>query len=56
MPTNLEDYSEIMSKQWARETFNSLEDVDPNNDLFLPDPTKHVWQQNWHQRQPMVPA
>jgi hypothetical protein len=25
-----------MSKQWAKHTFASLEDFDPNNDLFFP--------------------
>jgi hypothetical protein len=25
-----------MSKQWAKDTFNSLEDFDPENDLFFP--------------------
>jgi hypothetical protein len=25
-----------MSKQWAKNTFDSLEDFDPDNDLFFP--------------------
>jgi hypothetical protein len=36
MPTTVEDCSEVMSKQWAKDTFDSLEDFDPNNDLFFP--------------------
>jgi hypothetical protein len=36
VPTKLEDCSELMSKQWAKNTFNSLEDFDPDNDLFFP--------------------
>jgi hypothetical protein len=27
--------SGLMSKQWAKDTFDSLEDFDPNNDLFF---------------------
>jgi hypothetical protein len=34
--TKLEDCSELMSKQWAKDTFDSLEDFDPDNDLFFP--------------------
>jgi hypothetical protein len=36
MPTTVEDCSEFMSKQWAKDTFDSLEDFDHNNDLFFP--------------------
>jgi hypothetical protein len=36
VPTTVEDWSELMSKQWANNTFASLEDVDPDNDLFFP--------------------
>jgi hypothetical protein len=36
MPTTVEDCSEVMSKQWAKDTFDSLEDFHPNNDLFFP--------------------
>jgi hypothetical protein len=36
MPTTVEDCSELMSKQWANDTFASLKDFDPNNDLFFP--------------------
>jgi hypothetical protein len=36
MPTTVEDYSELMSKQWANDTFASLEDFDPDNHLFFP--------------------
>ena len=36
VPTTVEDCSELMSKQWANDTFASLEDFDPNNDLFFP--------------------
>jgi hypothetical protein len=36
MPTTVEDCSKLMSKQWAKETFDSLEDFDLNNDLFFP--------------------
>jgi len=35
MPTNPEDYSEIMSKKWAVESFESLEDFDPVTNFFL---------------------
>ena len=35
-PTNSEDISETMSKKWATETQDSLEDFDPDKDLFLP--------------------
>jgi len=35
-PTTLEDISEIMSKGWAIETFESLEDFNPLTDFFLP--------------------
>jgi hypothetical protein len=33
VPTKVEDCSEFMSKQWAKDTFDSLEDFDPENDL-----------------------
>jgi hypothetical protein len=36
MLTKLEDYSKLMSKQWAKGTFDSLEDFDTENDLFFP--------------------
>jgi hypothetical protein len=36
MPMTVEDCSELMSKQWANDTFASLEDFDPDNDLFFP--------------------
>jgi hypothetical protein len=36
VPTTVEDCSESMSKQWAKDLFDSLEDFDPNNDLFFP--------------------
>jgi hypothetical protein len=36
VPTKVEDCSELMSKQWAKDTFDSLEDFDPENDLFFP--------------------
>jgi hypothetical protein len=36
VPTKVENCSELMSKQWAKDTFNSLEDFDPDNDLFFP--------------------
>jgi hypothetical protein len=32
----VEDCSELMSKQWANDTFASPEDFDPDNDLFFP--------------------
>jgi hypothetical protein len=35
-PTKVGDCSELMSKQWANNTFDSLEDFDPDNDLFFP--------------------
>jgi hypothetical protein len=35
VPVTVEDCSELMSKQWANDTFASLEDFDPNNDLFF---------------------
>jgi hypothetical protein len=35
-PTALEDHSEIMAKQWAQETYNSLDDFNPETDLFVP--------------------
>jgi hypothetical protein len=34
--TKVGDCSELMSKQWAKDTFDSLEDIDPDNDLFFP--------------------
>jgi hypothetical protein len=34
--TKVENSSELMSKQWAKDTFNSQEDFDPDNDLFFP--------------------
>jgi hypothetical protein len=34
--TTVEDFSELMSKQWAKNTSDSLEDFDPNNDLLFP--------------------
>ncbi len=36
MPTTVEDCFKLMSKQWANDTFASLEDFDPDNDLFFP--------------------
>jgi hypothetical protein len=36
MLTKVEDCSELMSKPWAKDTFDSLEDFDPDNDLFFP--------------------
>jgi hypothetical protein len=36
MLTTFEDCSELMSKQWAKDTFDSLEDFDPDNYLFFP--------------------
>jgi hypothetical protein len=36
VPSNIEDCSELMSKQWAKDIFDSLEDFDPDNDLFFP--------------------
>jgi hypothetical protein len=36
VPTIIEDCSKLMSKQWANDTFASLEDFDPDNDLFFP--------------------
>jgi hypothetical protein len=36
VPTIIEDCSKLMSTQWAIDTFASLEDFDPNNDLFFP--------------------
>jgi hypothetical protein len=33
---SVEDCSKLMSKQWANGTFVSLEDFDPDNDLFFP--------------------
>jgi hypothetical protein len=36
VPTTVEDCSKLMSKQWANDTFASLEDFDPNNDHFFP--------------------
>jgi hypothetical protein len=36
VPTTVENCFELMSKQWAKHTFASLEDFDPNNDLFFP--------------------
>ncbi len=36
MPTSAEDCSEIMTRDWANDTFESLEDFDPDNDFFLP--------------------
>jgi hypothetical protein len=47
MLTTFEDCSELMSKQWENDTFDSLEDFDPNNDLFFPLPSI-VCQQNWY--------
>jgi hypothetical protein len=35
-PTSAEDCSEIMARDWANNTFESLEDFDPDNDFFLP--------------------
>jgi hypothetical protein len=35
-PTSAEDCSEIMARDWANDTFESLEDFDPDNDFFLP--------------------
>jgi hypothetical protein len=29
VPTTVEDCSELMSKHWAKDTFDSLEDLDP---------------------------
>jgi hypothetical protein len=34
--TKLKDFYELMSKQWAKDTFDSLEDFDQENDLFFP--------------------
>jgi len=34
-PTSAEDCSEIMAREWANDTFESLEDFDPDNDFFL---------------------
>jgi hypothetical protein len=36
VPTTVEDCSELMSKQWAKDTFDSLEDFDPDNAIFFP--------------------
>jgi hypothetical protein len=36
VPTTVEDCSKLMSKQWANDTFASLEDFDLDNDLFFP--------------------
>jgi hypothetical protein len=36
VPTTVEDCSKLMSKQWANDTFASLDGFDPNNDLFFP--------------------
>jgi hypothetical protein len=36
VPTTVEDCSKLMTKQWAKDTFDSLEDFDPYNDLFFP--------------------
>jgi hypothetical protein len=36
MPMTVEDCSKLMSKQWANDTFASLENFDPDNDLFFP--------------------
>jgi hypothetical protein len=33
--TKLEDCSELMCKQWAKDTFNSLEGFDLDDDLFF---------------------
>jgi hypothetical protein len=33
-PTALEDDSEIMAKQWAQETYDSLDDFNPETDLI----------------------
>ncbi len=35
-PTSAKDCSEIMARDWANNTFESLEDFNPNNDFFLP--------------------
>jgi hypothetical protein len=35
-PTSAEDCSKIMARDWANDTFESLEDFDPDNDFFLP--------------------
>ncbi len=35
-PTSTEDCSEIMARDLANDTFESLEDFDPDNDFFLP--------------------
>lgn len=36
VPMDLKDFSETMSRQWASETYDSLEGFDPDNDLFFP--------------------
>jgi hypothetical protein len=36
VPATVEDYSELISKQGANDTFDSLEDFDPDNELFFP--------------------
>jgi hypothetical protein len=36
VPTTVEDCSKLISKQWANDTFVSLDDFDPDNDLFFP--------------------
>jgi hypothetical protein len=36
VPTKVEDCSKLMSKQWAKDTFDSLEDFDRDNLLFFP--------------------
>jgi hypothetical protein len=36
MTTTVEDCSKLMSKQWAKNTFASLENFDTDNDLFFP--------------------
>jgi hypothetical protein len=35
-PTSAEDCSEIMARNWANDTFESLENFNLDNDLFLP--------------------